>query len=177
MERPTPFFATRSDLLKWLGAVAADRRLALTVAGLFEEKGVRTLPLEQCGTLGISETGNHLTDKAYLIHEESTTISVREVPQRRGGVQYSVDQQLNPQTVGLKAGGRFGENVVISGQLGLGTGDAASDELANVLLKELRKQFTRIKSYYVGEQAASLLDSGARLTINSAAPPEYDLAR
>ena len=177
MGKPTLFFATRNDLLNWLGSISAFRRLAITEAGLFEDSNAQTLPLEQCDRLGVSDTGNHVTDRSYLIHDESTAIEMREVPLRRGGVRYSVDQQFNPQTVGLKAGGRFGENIVISGQLVRGTGDAVSDELARLLLNELRKQFTKIKSYYVGKQAVSLLDSGARLTINWAAEKEYDLAR
>ncbi len=144
---------------------------------MFDVSNVQTLSLEQCNRIGVSDTGNHITDTSYLIHDESTTIEMREVPQRRGGVRYSVDQQLNPETVGLKAGGRFGDNILISGQLGLGTGDAVSDELAMIILNELRKQFTKIKSYYVGMQAVSLLDSGARLTVNSAAATEYDLTR
>ncbi|WP_158264838.1 hypothetical protein [Blastopirellula marina] len=46
-----------------------------------------------------------------------------------------------------------------------------------MLLKVLKREFTKIKSYYVGNEAAVLLDSGARLTINAAASTEYDLAR
>ncbi|WP_145455132.1 hypothetical protein [Gimesia panareensis] len=144
---------------------------------MFDSPAVQTFSLEQCDDMGVSATGNSITDKGYLIHDESTTIEIREVPQERGGVRYSVDQQMNPQTVGLKAGGTFGEKMVIAGQLGPGTGDATSDELAKMLLKELRKQFTKIKSYYVGNEAESLLDSGARLTINSAASIKYDLVR
>lgn len=177
MGKPIPFFATRNDLLAWLSSVSEDQRLAVTESGLFETPEVTTVPLDSCSNIGISDTGNHISDKTYLIHRESRTIECREVPQRRGGVRYSVDQRLNPQTVGLKAGGTFGDDMVISGQLGLGTGDTESDELARMLLKALKKQFTKIKSYYVGNEAASLLDSGARLTINSAAPTEYDLVR
>lgn len=177
MAKPTPFYATRNDLLDWLSAVSATRDLAVTEFGTFEEPDVRTVALEQAEQLGKSESGNHLTDTTYLIHDVSEAIEVREVPQRRGGVRYSIDQQMNPHTVGLKAGGTFGENVVISGQLGLGTGDPRSDELAALLLREMKKRFSKIKSYYVGAEAASLLDSGARLTINEAASKEYDLVR
>lgn len=177
MANPTPFYATRNDLVNWLRAVSSRRELAVTEFGTFEEPTVRSLPLEQAQQLGVSESGNHLTDRTYLIHGVSEPINVREVPQRRGGLRYSVDQQVNPHTVGLKAGGTYRENVVISGQLGLGTGDPRSDELAAILLREMKKRFTKIKSYYVGAEAESLLDAGVRLTINEAAPKQYDLAR
>ena len=177
MGKPIPFYATQNDLFDLLGSLSAPGNLAVTESGLFEHPEVRTSALEQAEHLGISESGNHVTDKTYLIHKVAETIDVREIPQRRGGVRYSVDQQMNPHTVGLRAGGTFGENVVISGQLGLGTGDPRSDELAKLLLREMKKRFTKIKSYYVGAEALSLFDSGARLTINFAAPPEYDLAR
>ncbi len=177
MAKPTPFYATRSDLLDWLGGVSANRDLAVTEFGTFEESYVRTRAIWHADQLGKSESGNHITDKIYLVHDISESIDVREVPQRRGGVRYSIDQEMNPHTVGLTAGGSFGENVVISGQLGIGTGDARSDELAALLLREMKKRFSKIKSYYVGAEAESLLDSGARLTINETASREYDLVR
>ena len=175
--RPTPFFATRDDLMNWLRSVSAGRSLVLTEAGMFDAPEVKTCRWKDCERLGISRTGNHLTDVMYLVHDQSVRIEVREVPQRRGGVRYSIDQRLNPQTVGLRPGGTFGGNIIISGQLGHGTGHPWSDDLAHVLRKELRKQFTRIKSYYVGEGALARLDSGTRLTINAAAAEEYDLVR
>jgi hypothetical protein len=176
MAKPTPFYATRNDLLNWLSAVSTEINLALTEYGLFNESMAKTMPLVELPILGISETGNHLTDKTYLVHGAMTKITSREVTQRRGGVLYSVDQKLNPDTVGIKAGGNFGKSVVISGQLGLGTGSPRSDELASLLLKELKRQFRKIKSYYVGKEAASILNAGGRLTINVDASKDYDLA-
>jgi hypothetical protein len=149
--------------------------LALTECGLFDEPQPKNFLFNEMQNLGISATGNHLTDKTFLLHDVSATIVAREVPQRRGGVKYSIDQQKNSRTVGLKSGGAFGEKIVIAGQLGQGTGDSFSDEPAARLLRELRKQFKKINSYYVGPYADAILKSGGRLTINVAASTEYDL--
>jgi hypothetical protein len=113
----------------------------------------------------------------YLIHDEYETLHVRRIPQKDGSMLYSVDQRLNPQTIGIKPGGVYGDGIVVSGQLGIRTGHTASDEIAHLLFKVLRKQFKKVKSFYVGAHALSLLDSGSRLTINSEASREYDLVR
>lgn len=177
MGKPIPFYATKSDLQGLLSAVSATAKLAVTECGMFERSQPHTVPLDAADSLGISETGNHITDKTYLIHDDSMEIKVREIPQKNGGVRFSVDQRENLPTIGLKAGGEFGSDIVISGQLGVGTGNPRSDELASLFLRAMKRQFKKVKSYYVGPEAGSRLDSGARLTINSAASTEYDLAR
>lgn len=43
--------------------------------------------------------------------------------------------------------------------------------------KHVRKQFRRVHEYMVGRKAERLLNEGCRLTFNTHAPSEYDLAK
>lgn len=177
MSKPLPFFATHNDLLQIFKASSVDIQFAFTESGMFEAPVLRTTPLEQATFLGISDTGNHITDKCYLIHDIRETIHFREVPQRNGGSRYSVDQPTNPTTVGIQSGGMFCDDILILGQLGGSTSDPFSEDLAKRLSSQIKRRFSKINSYYVGGEAQLLFDKGARLTINSDAPRDYDLTR
>jgi hypothetical protein len=43
--------------------------------------------------------------------------------------------------------------------------------------KEIMQHFTKVKSYYLGNEASRLLNDGMRLTADVRAPAEYDLTR
>ena len=101
---------------------------------------------------------------------------VRQVEQRKGGVKYFLDQLSHPESVVFRPGGVFGESeCIIDGQVGTVSDDKWSVDLYKVLLAEFKKQFTKIKSYYVGENAVERLNRGVRLTANVKSPLEYDL--
>jgi hypothetical protein len=178
MKRPILLYATRADQLQVLEAVEAKHPLVYTESGMFEEPRIQTYyKASEIDNLGVSSKGNQIFEKTYMMHNPHDLIIIREVPQRKGGIRYAVDNRLNPRTVGLTPSGKFGSDAVISGQLGRGSDDPVSSELADLLKREFVKQFTRIKAYLVGPEAEALLDSGARLTIHSKASTEYDLKR
>ena len=60
-------------------------------------------------------------------------------------------------------------------ELGTISEDNWSLELYKVLFAEFSKQFTEIKSFYVGKGAVKKLGDGVRLTTNIKSPIEYDL--
>lgn len=90
---------------------------------------------------------------------------------------YAVDQVNNPQTIALQTGGRHGEYQLIAGQIGTVGNGAQSDELYAIFAKNIRKQFEKIKSFYVGPEAVSMLDAGIRLSATPKSPQAYDLVR
>ena len=101
---------------------------------------------------------------------------MRPVPQRSGGIKFEVNQQDNPETITLRTGGLF-RDCLIAGQVGTISIDPSSLALFRAFGKELRSQFTKIKSYYFGQEAAEWLDNGFRLTSGAKTPPLYDLKR
>lgn len=178
MARPTTIYATKDDITDWLTVPVSECGLAFTLAGSFSTPNVSTyVQLDAVPNLGFAMSGDQLREPIFLIHKRDMNVSVREVHQRRGGVRYLIDQRENPACVGVCFGGQYGDAFVISGQLGHGTDAPESKDLHQILLSRLRATFVSIKASRVGRNAATMLDRGARLTINHAADPAYDLAR
>ena len=178
MSKSINIFSTRSDLASVVTAVELRHPLEYAVAGMFDEppstlKGSIT-DLEDFGIANSSDQ-NH--NHCYLAYPCGTTLVVRPVPQRKGGTKYAVDQLENPQSVSIVPGGVFDNSCVIAGQIGTTSNDALSLELANLFAREVRKQFSRIRSYYVGPDAERLMDQGYRLTADARRSLDYDLAR
>ena len=153
-------------------------RLRYTLTGLFDSPQLDSLPtLLEREDLGYVQSGDNIQAPARLVSDEKLSIKIREVPQRRGGVKYAVDQKANPDTIVFRAGGIFEEGCLIAGQVGTASATKASLSLYKVFTKEIGHQFVKVKSYHVGKQAAEWLEKGWRLTANSKSPALYDLAR
>lgn len=172
------FFATKRDLESLLAAVESQRRLQYVQSGMFDspETVVVTSGLH-IPNLGFAPSGDHNHEPWWLVMDPDAKISIESVPQRRGGTRYAIDQRLNPHTVSFSGGGVYQESCVIDGNVGTCTDDSTSIDLVNVFAREVRRQFKRIKSFYVGQEAEQLLDAGYRLTIGVNASREIDLSR
>ncbi len=172
------FFATKADLESLLREVESKRQLQFVETGLFDSPSVQPVySLLGAPNLGHLAAGDHNQGPCYLVASREISIDVRPVPQRRGGTKYAVDQQENPKTIAFRPSGVFGENCLIDGQVGTISDDPNSLELFQLFLKEMRRQFTKVKEFYVGKEAGELLDKGWRLTGNAKSPTLYDLKR
>lgn len=172
------FFATRQDLEKVIRGVESYRSLSYVNAGTFDSISQQALSSGlQIPNLGLASSGDQNQQPWYLVVDSGIEVHVEEIPQRRGGIRYAVDQKLNPQSVAFKPSGIFEDKCVVAGQIGTCSEDDISKEILNLFVKEMRNQFVRIKSYYVGKDAADLLDRGFRLTASVQRPVEYDLTR
>ncbi|MEW6536851.1 MAG: hypothetical protein AB1454_14670 [Candidatus Auribacterota bacterium] len=163
----TPFFATDNDLAKLFEKILAKRNLKFILCGLFDEPIIHS-----------KKTDSQFNPFSnYLVADYDLVIKVRSVPQKKGGKKFAIDQLENPKTVGLHLGGLIENHRLVAGQIGTATEDKTSLEIYKLLAKEIRKEFEKIKSYYVGKEASCLLDEGTRLTATKKSPQEYDLFR
>lgn len=64
---------------------------------------------------------------------------------------------------------------MLAGQFGTASKDPCSLELFRVIGRHARRLFTRIKAFYVGKEAKTLLDAGWRFTTDAKSPTLYDL--
>jgi hypothetical protein len=117
------------------------------------------------------------SERRFLVVPQNRHFSVRRVPQRRGGVKYALDQFANPGTAVLKPGVESCESLLIAGNVGTIHNDEDASLLMQVFAYEVERRFERIKAYWVGPEAKTWLECGARLTSNVAAPKDYDLTR
>lgn len=176
--RQIAFFATGSDLVAVLGEIERKRPLQYVTAGLFDSPKFQALgSLADAADVGRVTSGDPNLTTSYLVADRAMTIHARRVVLRNGGVKHAIDQSSNASTVALRPGGLFGDNCLIAGQLGTASDDDVSLDLLNNLTKALKRQFRRVKSFYVGVEAGLLLDRGFRLTGNAKSPPLYDLKR
>jgi hypothetical protein len=171
------FFATKGDLGSVIAAVESQRRLKYTEAGMLDAPVTPTFMSGlQIPNLGLAPSGEHALEPFWLITDADAKVEVKVVPQRRGGIRYGVDPGLNPDSVVIWPGGRFRDGV-IAGRIGTGMVNPASTELLNLFGREIRRQFKRIKSFFVGPEAEQLLDAGYRLAAGAQSPKECDLAK
>lgn len=166
-------FATSSDIEGIVKAVEAEFAVSFAVMGLFESDAVRRFDSWDALARGLTVA----SVSGILIVERSAAILTREVPQRKGGPRFSIDQLNNSQSVVLRPGRMVSESILEAGQIGTVSRDPSSINLFSALRRVVNRQFVKVKSYWVGPEALRLLDAGARLATKAHASPEYDLKR
>ena len=153
-----------------LADVEAAAEVHFGVAGLLDIDVVPVLP-----SLGRPEVS--LEGGTFLCQARAHSFASTAVPQRSGGVKYSVSQRENPHSVSIHCGTRVGCEFLSPGQIGTITGGAESLELFALVRKFVRKRFTRVQAYWVGPEAERMLDAGASLAISRKTPRGYHLRR
>lgn len=178
MSKSIYFFATTADIQGVLAAAENVREIKYTCADTFEEpRETSYSSYKDIEHLGVALRGSQSQEAIYLVSDAQTKIVLREIQRRDGTIGYAVDQLLNPATVSLAPGGLFRDDCVIAGQVGTATTDKKSLELFNLIAREVRRRFKKVKSYWVGPEAFRILESGGRLTAGVKSPPEYDLKK
>jgi hypothetical protein len=172
------FFATKPDLESLLRAIEMKQELQFVRAGLFDVPVQNRILTLLDSNLGIAVNGDNVHEARYLVADRKTVIEIEIVPQYGGGTKYAIgSQKINPKTIVFRPGGVFNERCVIAGQAGTISEEPTSLALLQLFSKEIKRQFDKIKSFFVGKEAGELLDKGWRLTSSVKSPPLYDLTR
>jgi hypothetical protein len=104
-------------------------------------------------------------------------VVLRELAPFEGRARWSIDQLANPDSTMLWHGGMYGESVLLYGRVATTSKTRVALSLQRAFESAIKKQFVRVKAFYVGAQAEELLDIGFRLTISAESPNDYDLKR
>lgn len=173
------FFATPEDLLPVFASVETRNRLAYTLMDHIDSpRVVSFLSASEIPTLfQPSPADSSINCPAYLVTRADQPISVRELPSSAGTRRWAIDQLDNPESTVLWHGGMYGEGVLLSGRVATASTSPTARSLQRAFDSAIKKQFTRIRSYYVGKHAELLLDGGCRLTMSAQSPALYDLSR
>ena len=167
MSKQLPLFATENDISLLVEEVGNVRPISLAVMGLFDQA--------QPQVLVDPKQVRQLT--SYLAFEQGLGVVPRPVPQRNGDIKFAIDPMDNPRSIVLRCGGHLDAGRLTAGDISVATGNEQAEELFGIFSKIVRRQFHKIRSYYVGAEAAHLLDQGCRLTPTAKSPPLYDLTR
>ncbi len=162
-----PIFATESDITTIAEEVSGKQPLRFVAAG----------SADQASPIVLDDLKHPEPFATYLVGKAGTQFVARTIPQHGGGNRYSVDQLENPGTVMIRCGGVLNGERLVAGQVGTATDEKESEEIFALFSKAIRSKFEKIQSYYVGPDAARLLDKGIRLTPSAKSPEAYDLAR
>lgn len=169
------FFAAESDMLLLIREATHLKQLNAIATGK-AKKNLKddVINLSNIPNLGNSPYSDSALNPSYLVWETKNEIKSREVPQRKGGAINLVDQRDNPETIVIRPGGAHPDGI-ISGEISTIHASTESLELYKLFEKLIKQRFTKIKSYYVGNDAIKALSRGERLTSSTSAPTEYDL--
>jgi hypothetical protein len=174
----TNFFATYNDISNVLEQFERGERngILYVLSGLFD---VDMAPVfetyKKLNSLSVSVDGDPYHVPSYLIVGDQKQIVSREVPQKRGGTKFAIDQILIPDSLYFQSGGVFGDKIIVPGRIGIAHQTPISRRLYGTFAKLVRKDFIKVKSYYVGPEAYALWKKGMRLGLSLKASPEIDL--
>jgi hypothetical protein len=129
----------------------------------------------QLPELGKAEGAQASTCRAYLITEAKSDVRSRPVIQADGKPRFDVDQLLNPDSIVFTPAGEWKEEMILAGSFGTAYDSAASQALMKRVSSAIRKNFSKVRGYWVGPEALGQMKAGKRLTIAEQSPPSYDL--
>jgi hypothetical protein len=174
--RQLTFFATTADLNTVLSLLEAAEPLQYTTAGVFDINVLDNyFSHADIPDFGHCVRPSSVGNKRYLVSAQGTKIHVRPVPQHAGGVLYAVDQLVNPDTMIVSPGGRYGQHVILSGRLDTVSHSAAAKKLYSSAARIFRRTFVRHEEFLLGPEAASLWTNGVRLTASASSPVAFDV--
>ncbi|XVJ59925.1 MAG: hypothetical protein HEQ23_11200 [Tepidisphaera sp.] len=88
---------------------------------------------------------------------------------------YVLDQLHNPDTVVLTPAGMWKDDVLLHGLVSTVSDSPIAKEIMKLFAAAIKKQFVKVRSFWVGPDALALLKRGKRLTIAAQSPAEFDL--
>ncbi len=174
------FFALNEDLLALLEIVESKGALKYTHMGNFPGHEIKDGPrVFDTGAgipnLGIAYADSSTTCERFLVCEQGMPIKLRCLKGVDGGERVCVDQLANADSVVFLSGGIRNEDIVLKGYIGTASDSKISQALMKRFHAAIKKTFSKVKAFYVGPKALTLLESGKRLTGSVQSPREYDL--
>jgi hypothetical protein len=169
----TLFYATAQDLSGVLSSLEAQKNLQYTLAGMFDSKELQTyLSFRDIPDLGRAVHRSAVANQQYLVSLNGTVERIQDVPQHSGGVLFAVSLKLNEDSIVFSPGGRYRDDVLLYGMIGTLSPppSVASKNLYTFVAKTFRKDFKKVREYFVGPQALDLMASGVRLAMDATSP-------
>jgi len=172
------FFALKEDLLPVLEFVDSKGPFKYIRTGAYALGELTDDIIYYKGTdlpdLGKASADSGVCCDQFLVCERKAMIYLRFF-ETIEGERVFIDGRVNPDTVTLRPGGLWNDEMVIEGTVGTGHNSEKCRALMKLFLSGLRKTFTCVRGAYVGPKAMELLKAGKRLTQAAQCPREFDL--
>ena len=171
------FFAMRNDLLLALDKLEAKGSVMYTRCGRLDGPNPEIWKFAvDLPKLGQATGDQHVACDPFLIMEKDSPIRVQTMTMHDGDDRFDVEQGLNPDSIIFHPGGEWRDGALISGSFTTISKSPISQSLMRATHSEIKKQFTRVKAFWVGPEALAAFRQGRRLTSAIQSPPEYDLS-
>lgn len=178
MPKSLYFFATKSDLSSGLQKIENNLTLKYVQFGLFDSPNpmIYNSAFEIC-TLGYSITGDTVQDERYLVFNQASSIDIKQIQQRRGGVKYEISQDNNPNSLVFSPGGLYDNDFIVAGSVSTNSNESETLEVYKKFTSLLTKGFKKVSGsrYYVGPEAIGLSNVRRLVTIKTRQSQEFDL--
>lgn len=169
-------FAIEQDLIKMLTLVEQRTPLKYVKTGHSPAQDHEEyLTASEIPDLGVARYESSTNCDSYLVLDRSTQVRYRTINNIRLGTLFSVDQLLNPDSVTFTGAGIFTSNIVLHGRIATASDSAGSQALMKAFSAALKKDFKKVKAYWLGPGAYTLFEDGHRMTAAAQSPAEFDL--
>jgi hypothetical protein len=172
------FFALKEDLVPVLELVESKGPLQYILMGNFLKREFKQIVFATgvlIPNLGKATANQWSGCEAFLVSGRETAINLRTLQGNDGHERVCIDQLANPDSVTFTPGGIWNEDVVLNGRVGTASESQASQALMKRFQAAIKKAFSKVKAFYVGPKALTLLESGKRLAGAVQSPRELDL--
>jgi len=174
--KQTNFYATYDDIGNVLEQFEEEHHVVYVLTGLFDNGASQILETYRTiNSLSVSVDGEANHGPGYLIVTDPNQISSRKVPQKTGGNKFAVDQGHIPDSLYFQSGGVFSAKIIVPGRIGIIRQTPISRKLYSAFARIIVKNFSKVKSYYVGREAFALWQNGMRLGLSLKASTDIDL--
>lgn len=130
-------FSDIEDLKSILQDFETNNNVQYYATGLFDYSEIlKYSSIFDVSNLRVANVGDWNLCLNLLVIGKDDSVKFREVPQRKGGIKYAIDQMINPRSIVLKTGGVFKEGVLVAGAIGTISDDIYSNTLFNNLSKK-----------------------------------------
>lgn len=171
------FFATESDIRPIMHDIESSFSVKYYKTGSFENSDHDEInSVDEISDFGIPKFGDWNRNLRLLMVPQNADLVIREVPQRKGGIHYLIDQLENQISISFQFGGIYKDGVLVAGNCGTAYSSEFALEIFNAFSSKLKKEFKKIGTFYVGKVAEEKLNAGWRLVTDEKSPKEYDLA-
>ena len=172
------FYATAEDVGEVLSGLEAMQAFQYTQTGMFTQRERPIMDsFREIPGFGIAVHPTAAGNPSFLMALRGESVESEEIPQKAGGVLYSVVQRSCPNAIFLKPGGRYGVDVILNGMVGTVSIAPQSLTLYRIVAKVFQQKFSPVNEFLVGPRALQAWNAGARLTIAVQSPPEFNLRR
>lgn len=132
------FYATREDIIELVEIIDQENTLKYSLAGLHEESKMFTCDsLKEYEGIGIVDSLSKILCPRFLVSFTEEVITIREIPQSKGGIKYAVDQLRNPDTIiFIPAGENEKEKIIVEGSISTSSKSETSKRIFKIFEKK-----------------------------------------